>query len=372
MAKQVIRCWFLIWLMAAGAVTQAQPVTIGYTNCVAVANYSQALMTQIGQLKWYFAHASVGDCIMTGVTNLHLSNTNFYQLRGQAAGSSPPGTTQAGVIYQDARGNPIYYGDYQVKLALFQTAVSNGWHFPTVNIALTKLCFIDIWYATNSSAVAALLNSYLNTLTNLEAAYPQTMFVYATMPLTTTNYRYSPFDAGALQIYWRNVYNDSLRAWCGANNRVLFDIADIEAHDTNGNPCTFTYNSRVCQQLWSGYNVGCDQYCSEAGDFAHPTNPRAEKLMAQGFYAVAAATVSRWSSAAPAPVMGSIHVTNGTTTVSWSAVAGHTYRLQFQATSSATNWSDVQPDILAAGATASETNAVSSSGTRFYRVRLMP
>jgi hypothetical protein len=364
MAKQIIRCSLLIWLLGLGAVTQAQPVVIGYTNCVAVANHSQSLMDQIGQLKWYFAHASVGECIMVGVTNLHLSNTNFYQLRGQAAGSNPPGTTPTGVIYEDARGNPNYYGDYQVKLDLFRTAVTNGWHFPTVNIAMTKFCFIDIWYATNSSTVAALLNSYLNTLTNLEAAYPQTMFVYATMPLTTTNYGYLTLDTGALQIYWRNVFNDSLRAWCGANNRVLFDIADIEAHDTGGNPCTFTYNGRVCQQLWSGYNVG-GQY---SGDQSHPGNLGAENLMAQGFYALAAATVSRWSSK---PVIRSISVSTGATIITWSTAPGHTYRVQYHGTASPTNWTDVQPDILAVGATTSATNSVGSSGTRFYRVRLV-
>jgi hypothetical protein len=357
--------------MAAGAATQAQPVIIGYTNCIASANYSQSLMNQIGQLKWYFAHASVGDCIMQGVANLHLSNANFYQLQGNSASSSPPGTTQAGVIYGDARGNPNYYGDYQVKLDLFRTAVSNGWHFPTVNIALTKFCFIDIWYPASSNTVVALLNSYVNTLTNLEAAYPQTMFVYATMPLTTTSYSYGTLDTGAPTLYWRSVYNDSLRAWCRANNRVLFDIADIEAHDTSGNPCTFTYNSRVCQQLWPGDNAGCDQYCGEAGDSAHPTNPGAESLMAQGFYALAAATVSRWSSATPAPVIGSIRVANGDTIITWSAAAGRTYRLQFLGTPSATNWSDMPPDTLAAGATASTTNLVSNSGIRFYRVRLM-
>jgi hypothetical protein len=357
--------------MAAGAVSQAQPVTIVYSNCVATASYSQTLMNQIGQLKWYFAHASVGDCIMAGVTNLYLSNTSFYQLRSTVASSSPPGTTQAGVIYQDARGNPVYYGDYQVKLDLFQTAVNNGWHYPAVNIALTKLCFIDIWYPASSNTVVALLNSYISTITNLEAAYPQTLFVYATMPLTTTNYRYTTLDTGAPTLYWRSVYNDSLRAWCGANGRVLFDIADIEAHDSSGNPCTFTYNSRVCQQLWSGYNVGCDQYCSEAGDSAHPTNPGAESLMAQGFYALAAATVSRWSTAVPAPDISSISVANGATIITWSATAGHTYRLQLRSTPPATNWIDLLPDLIATGATARATNSVSGSGTGFYRVRLM-
>jgi hypothetical protein len=81
--------------------------------------------------------------------------------------------------------------------------------------------------------------------------------------------------------YLRNLYNYGLRAWVGTNNRVLYDIADIESHDTNGVPVTFTYNSLVCQQL-------CDSYTTDGGHL----NAMASQLVAMGFYAVAAATVS--------------------------------------------------------------------------------
>ena len=375
MAKQVLRFWLLIWLTALGAVSQAQPVIVGYTNCLAVADYSPSLMNQIGQATWYFAHASVGECIMEGVTNLHLANPGFYQLQGVNATNVPPGSTAPGVIYQDDRGNLAgdgsYSGDWQWKVAYYQTAVSNGWPYPAVNLALSKFCFLDIWYATSTDTVATLLNTYLSSMVSLEAAYPQTVFVYATMPVTTLSYSYQTIDTEPTCDYWRNVYNNSLRAWCITNNRVLFDIADIEAHDTNGNLVTFTYNGLECEELWSGANQGGDQCCGEVGDGAHPTNFGAEQLLAQGFYALAAATVSRWSSAALAPMIGSISVSNGAAIITWNAAAGHTYRLQFQDTPSPSNWNDVQPDILAVGATASATNSVGSSGTAFYRVRLV-
>jgi hypothetical protein len=373
MGTQLLRSSSVVlWLMAAVAVGQCQPVIIGYTNCVSVTNLSQSMMTQIGQLKWYFAHASVGECMMEGVTNLHFSNPTFYPLQGNVASNSTPAATQAGVIYENDRGNPNYYGDYQVKLDLFQRAVSNGWHYPAVNIALTKLCYIDIWYANASNTVATLLDSYVRTLTSLETAYPDTMFVYATMPLTTTNYRYSSLDAGAPTLYWRSVFNDSLRAWCTANSRVLLDIADIEAHDTIGNPDTFTYDGRACQQLWWGNNVGaCGQYCNESGDGGHPNNLEAEKLMAKGLYALAAATADRWTSVAGVPVIRSISVSGGNAVISWSAKAGDTYRLQYHTTTSSTNWTDVHPDILAVGTMASTTNSLAGAEARFYRVRLV-
>jgi hypothetical protein len=317
MITKGMRFWrlpFLLWPLAAGTFAQGQSLTIGYTNCLAVTNYSAALMNQIGQAKWYFAHASVGECIMEGVGLLNVSNPGFYQLHGVSATNVPPGSTMAGVIYDDDRGDLVgngnYSGDWQWKVAYDQTAVSNGWHYPTVNLSLSKFCYIDIWYATSSNAVATVLNTYLSSVVSLEAAYPQTVFVYATMPITTLNYSYETLDTEPLCDYWRNVYNDSLRSWCATNNRVLFDIADIEAHDTNGNLVTFTYDGLTCEELYSGDNEGGDQGGGEVGDGAHPTNFGAEELLARGFYAVAAATMSRWTNGSTNPPVGPSPVAN--------------------------------------------------------------
>jgi VCBS repeat-containing protein len=299
MKTGILRSALIVSLLAGSMAAQAQSLTIGYTNCLAVDGYSQTLMNEIGQAKWYFAHASVGECIIEGVTNLHAADSGFYELHGNDATNVPPETTLTGVIYNDYRGNLIgngnYSGDWQWKVAYFQTAVSNGWHYPTIDLALSKFCFIDIWYATSSNAVATLLNTYLNSMVSLEAAYPQTVFVYATMPVTTLNYSFETLDSEPTCDYWRNVFNESLRTWCAANNRVLFDVADIEAHDTNGDLSTFTFDGATCEELWSGDTVGGDQCCGEVGDGAHPTNYGAEELLARGFYAVAAATLSRWS-----------------------------------------------------------------------------
>ena len=344
----------------------AQPLTIGYTNCIAVTNYPQSLMDQIGKLKWYFAHASIGECIMEGVTNLHLASPGFYQLQGFQATNTPPATNRPGSIYEDDRGNPGYNGDYQTKIDLFSTAVSNGWHYPFVNLALNKFCYIDIWYTYSSNGVATELSSYLKSMTNLEAAFPQTVFVYATMPITVTN---TPVDyGGALSLnndYWRTLYNNALRAWCATNNRPLFDIADIEAHDTNGNNATFTLNGLTCQQLWFGNNQGGD-FNGEVGDGCHPTNFGAEATMAQGLYALAAAIFN------PSPLVHAISVSGGAASISWRGLPGHIYRLQYKTWPPTTNnWTDIQPDVFATGPTVTVTNAPANTAGCFYRVRLV-
>ncbi len=74
----------------------------------------------------------------------------------------------------------------------------------------------------------------------------------------------------------------------------------------------------------------------------------------------------------PPPVIEAISVSNGTVTLTWSAVAGQKYRVQFNADLSSTNWSDLPPDITASGPTASATDPNTSEAQRFYRVQLAP
>jgi len=250
----------LLWLFTSATIARGESIWIGYTNCLAVTNLSQALMNEIGQLNWHFAHASVGGNMMDGIADLHEMDTNFYRFRGVSGDDNPPAATETGVIYEYMRGNP----GWQEKVDAFETYVSNGWRFPKVNLAMNKLCWID---------QTADLDYYLQSMTNLESAWPQTLFVYATMPLDTSE------DSDN---YLRNLYNDDLRGWCRTNNRVLFDVADIEAHGLDGALCTFTWNSRICQKL-------CSSYTDDGG---HPDIPYARQLLARGFYALAAALLT--------------------------------------------------------------------------------
>ena len=260
--KRVLRCFFFLptWLFAAGALAQGKFVYVGYSNCLAVASYTREQLEQVARLKWYFTHASVGVNLMEGLADLHQLAPATYQLQPVTANQTPPAETRAGAIYEHNRGNP----GWKAKFDGFDSCVSNGWRFPTVNIAINKLCYID---------QTASLRYYLNSMTNLEAAYPQTVFVYVTMPLTT---------AQDSENHLRNLFNNRLRDWCRANGRVLFDLADIEAHNPEGAACSFTYSGKVCQRL-------CDGYTTDGGHL----NPSGRQLVARGFYALGAAVLDR-------------------------------------------------------------------------------
>lgn len=70
------------------------------------------------------------------------------------------------------------------------------------------------------------INIYLNLMNQLEADYPDILFVYMTGHLNSGS---GPPDG---QTYLRN---EQIRQYCQDNNKILFDFADIESWDPDGN-----------------------------------------------------------------------------------------------------------------------------------------
>ena len=66
--------------------------------------------------------------------------------------------------------------------------------------------------------------------------------------------------------------------------------------------------------------------------------------------------------------IASIALSDGIVTVTWTSIAGRSYRLQFKENLTDENWTDLTPDVTAAGVTATDTNAVDTATQRFYRV----
>jgi hypothetical protein len=214
------------------AVSVATAMVIDHDDVAGVASFPQSTMDAIGQQKWYFTHASVGGNMLSGMNALHGSNAGFYQLQTTPAGSTPPPVQLLnGYVYENNRGNP----GWSSKFAIFDQSVDNGWRSPRIDFAMDKLCYID----PDASSTA-----YTNMMSALEASYPATTFVYTTMPLTTLE------DSSNVL---RNNYNNAVRTFCMANDKLLFDIADIEAHDALGSRITYTYGNQAYDKLYSGY-----------------------------------------------------------------------------------------------------------------------
>ncbi len=251
----------LLLLALAGALSaSAAGIVIGYTNVMGVAALPQGVMDRVAQFRWFFAHASVGDNMMDGIAELHTANPARYPLQRDVEDDWPPplGLCIPATIYDYGRGNP----DWSDKVSWFEGYASNGWRNPAVNIALNKFCWIDPYVDTNT---------YLASMRTIEGRYPDTLFVYMTIPLTG--------DADG-ENDARNVFNRTLRLFCLNNNRVLFDVADIQSHDTNG--AAYTY-STTNQLMYSGFAVSPGDW--HLNDVARP-------WVARAFYALGAALLA--------------------------------------------------------------------------------
>jgi hypothetical protein len=71
------------------------------------------------------------------------------------------------------------------------------------------------------------------------------------------------------------------------------------------------------------------------------------------------------------PLIQSISLSETTVTITWLALSGETYRVQYKNGLGDLQWNDLVPDVVASGSMASATDPL-GNGSRFYRVRLLP
>jgi hypothetical protein len=68
------------------------------------------------------------------------------------------------------------------------------------------------------------------------------------------------------------------------------------------------------------------------------------------------------------PSIQSVVLKNGAAVITWGAIAGRIYQVQFSDNLQSNVWNNLQPDVLARGSTASTVDRTGSVSQRFYRV----
>ena len=213
--------------------TSGQNIIIDHSNWDWYNSQPASVFEDVAQLKIFFAHASVGANILQGMADLNSSDPSKYPLTQVTSGDTPPSTTTIGVIYEYDRGNP----GWSVKIQDFENYLKNGWNDTKVDLVMNKFCYID----QNAD-----WTTYRDSMIALEAKYPGTTFIYWTMPLTTT---------GDSDEILRSQFNQNLRSWIATqNNKILFDIADIEAWSPDGQMQTFANKGVTYPKLYEGYS----------------------------------------------------------------------------------------------------------------------
>ncbi len=153
-----------------------------------------AAMNAFGEI--YYGHTSHGNQIVVGAGLVESEH-----------GHISPNFIEPG-------GDLGHYGD----LSWVQTTRSFLATYPDIPMVMWAWCG---GVADNTSAG---INSYLQAMAQLEREYPGVVFVYMTGHLEG--------DGPNENLYQRN---NQIRSYCRANNKVLFDFADIESYDPNGN-----------------------------------------------------------------------------------------------------------------------------------------
>lgn len=202
-------------------------------------NISSDEWKSIAQKRILFAHQSVGENILAGIRSLaDESNTTIKITKSREVIAGP------GITHFFVGKNEAPY----VKLKDFEDTL-NGGAITGADIALLKLCYIDI---NRNTDVVKLAEAYSSMLFKLSQRYPKTTFIAVTVPVRTvsTGFKVSirRLLGKKMNDYEDNVrrqeFNTILRNRFGVQGR-LFDLAKAEAQGTN----TITYNGKPLDVL---------------------------------------------------------------------------------------------------------------------------
>ena len=174
-----------------------------------------------------YGHTSHGSQVTSGMTGL------VAFANGGGKGLSLPtnifawnngGTNGALDLHDYAMGGDVGYYPQWVNnttsyLGPVDPQTGRGTNNPDVNVIMWSWCG-----QASSRTEQTMIDTYLNPMTVLETTYPNVKFVYMTGHLEGTGL------TGNLHLR-----NEQIRNYCSANNKILFDFADIECYDPDGN-----------------------------------------------------------------------------------------------------------------------------------------
>jgi len=163
-------------------------------------------------LRVAYGHTSHGSQIVTGMEALRGSRGGLFDFTS-AWGPSEPGVFLVDTGFDGASdlGSPDRTSWARATRRLLSSAAGQD-----------RNVIIWSWCGQVDGSTEE-IRLYLDQMAALEGDYPDVRFVYMTGHLNGTG------EAGNV-----NQRNEQIRAYCRANERVLFDFADIESWDPDG------------------------------------------------------------------------------------------------------------------------------------------
>ncbi|MGY0537614.1 SGNH/GDSL hydrolase family protein [Nocardioides sp. YJ-D4] len=208
----------------------------GMNEQVAIAEPSESELQVVGQTTVLFGHNSVGMNILDGVSKVYADASMPAPAMADVTGPEISGASMTDA--EAATMRHAYIGvneDPLSKFAAFTKLVDSP-AGKDVDVALMKLCYVDI---TASTDVQAVFDAYVSMMDEVEAAHPDVRFLYTTVPLTADRNWKSKVKAalgrddemGPADNIARERYNAMIREKYGSTGRLV-DIAAAEADGT--------------------------------------------------------------------------------------------------------------------------------------------
>ncbi|GIJ57179.1 hypothetical protein [Virgisporangium aurantiacum] len=286
------RWWRTGRLVVVGAVVAVAGVVVGglvlldgdagavaadeVTGGVGVSDVSAADLHKVARTRVYFGHQSVGNNILDGVPAVFAAHgVQAPPIEQRRAG---PDAVGGFVAHSPIGENTKPIGKIQDFAAVLRGGM--GRH---VDVAVMKLCYVDI---TPDTDVDALFAAYRDTISALEKDFPDVTFVKATVPLTT-----QPGRVGRLKLWLksddgygsaanatRERLNELIRTEYRGGN--LFDVAAVESTGPDGSRVSGRHDGRP-------YFALVDEYAADPG---HLNASGAQRAAAAWLAAVAKAS----------------------------------------------------------------------------------
>jgi len=240
-------------------------------NCV---DLSQVPSTWVeaaeDNLRVHYAHTSHGGQITTGLEMIESANNSYGVSIGWCA---LPNDEDALCIY-DGNGvndyiTPDLYWETSGGLNITQGTLDDN---PTISVSLWSWCTQLDSYSQQQ------VQAYLDAMTDLEDANPDVTFIYMT----------GNAQAGGDDGYNRWVNNQLIRNYCIANDKVLFDFADLDCW-SDGEHSTYEYVVGS-----TTYHVPIEHAHFNGDEAAHTTYASCEQK-GQAFWWLMA-TLAGWNS----------------------------------------------------------------------------
>lgn len=247
------RISMLVLIIALGAFSERISFAMGKEELHSIKDIQDSSWRALEGKRIFFGHQSVGSNIIDGLRDIMQNNKqpdlSLSDISDTARMESP------GFIHARIGEN----GNAGSKFADFEKKMSAGIG-GKADIALMKLCYVDISYSTDARAV---FTEYKQMIDRLKRAYPKTTFIHVTSPLmvqdtgTVTTIKNvikkvmnkPPSSASNMR---REEYNELLRKEYQGKDPV-FDLADLESKRENGESAGFEYQGTRYRSLAPEY-----------------------------------------------------------------------------------------------------------------------